>query len=400
MRLSTVIEKLIERRGTRQGDFAIVPVDRVMSHDQTTPLAVEAFEKLEEGALKREKLVIVFDHIVPPSSIDAADNQRIMKDFCKRHNISFFEGEGICHTLMIEKGLVKAGDIIVGGDSHTPVYGIMGALALGMGSTDIAACWQTGETWLEVPESILIRVTGTPSAGVFPKDIALAYVHELGISGGQDATIEFTGETLERLDPYERMPVGVMATECSAITEIFWNRECDLIPDPSASYRDTLEIDAGELEPLVACPHKPDNVKPVSEVDGVEVSQVFIGSCTNGTMHDLRVAARILNHRKVNRYVRAILMPATLTIYRQALQEGLVEAFLRSGAMLCLPAGCGPCIGRHLGVLGNEEVCLSTSNRNYQGRMGSPKAEVYLASPATAAATAIEGKIADPRRYL
>jgi 3-isopropylmalate dehydratase large subunit len=398
--MSTVVEKLIERRGARQGDFAIVPVDKIMSHDQTTPLAVEAFEKLEARSLKRDRLVIVFDHIIPPSSIEAADNQRMVRDFCRKHGVTLFQGEGICHTLMIEKGLVKAGDIVVGGDSHTPVYGVAGALALGMGSTDIAACWQTGETWLEVPESILIRVVGEPPTGVFPKDIALAYVHKLGISGSQDAVIEFTGETVEKLDPYERMPIGIMATECGAVTEIFWNRERNLVPDQGAEYRDTLEIDSSGLEPLVACPHKPDNVKTVREAEGRDVDQVFIGSCTNGTIHDLRVAASILNGRRVDPYARTIVMPATASVYRQALQEGLVETFLRSGAIFCLPAGCGPCIGRHMGVLGSGEVCLSTTNRNYQGRMGSPKAEVYLASPATAAATAVEGKIADPRRYL
>jgi 3-isopropylmalate/(R)-2-methylmalate dehydratase large subunit len=301
---------------------------------------------------------------------------------------------------MIEKGYVQPWNVIIAGDSHTPVYGVAGAVGLGVGSTDVAACWKTGQTWLEIPESIKVEVKGWLPKGVTSKDVALAYVKELTLSGGQEKALEFCGDTLARMDVYERMPIGIMATECTAVTEVFQDGAKGLIPDKGASYSDEVIVEANKLEPLIACPHSPDNVKVVGDVAGKEVNQVFIGSCTNGTIHDLRIAARLLEGRAANPYVRTIIAPATLDIYRQALKEGLIDVLQKSGAMVCLPPGCGPCLGRHLGVLGEGDVCVSTSNRNYQGRMGSPKSEVYLASPATAAATALEGRITDPRRYM
>lgn len=398
--MSTVVEKILKRKGRTQGNHIVVDVDWIMSHDTTTPLAIEAFEKFSEKTIQKDKIVIVFDHIVPPSYPDAALNQRSMKDFCRKYSIPFFEGQGICHTLMIEKGYVQPWNVIIGGDSHTPVYGVAGAVGLGVGSTDVAACWKTGQTWLEIPESIKIEVTGEMRKGVTSKDVALAFVKELTLSGGQEKALEFCGDTLAKMDVYERMPIGIMATECTAVTEVFQDAKLKLVPDNGVSYSDEIHIETDKLEPLIACPHSPDNIKAVSEVVGKEVNQVFIGSCTNGTIHDLRTAARLLKGKTVNPYVRTIVAPATIDIYRQALNEGLIDIIQNSGAMVCLPPGCGPCLGRHLGVLGDLDVCVSTSNRNYQGRMGSPKGEVYIASPATAAATALEGKIADPRRYL
>ena len=398
--MSTVIEKILRHKGDVKGNVAVVDVDKIMSHDTTTPLAIEAFENFSEKTLHRDKIIIIFDHIVPPSFIDAALNQKTMKTFCKKYGIGFFEGEGICHTLMIERGWVRPGDVIAGGDSHTLVYGVASALGLGMGSTDIAACWKTGKTWLEIPETILVKLEGELGAGVYSKDLALKYVGELTLSGARGRVIEFCGSALEGMDVYERMPIGLMATECSAVSELFWDEEIGLVPDGNVNYLDEVEIDAEGLEPLIAAPHSPDNVTTVSEVEGRDVDQVFIGSCTNGTLHDLRSAARILANRKVNPYTRTILAPATLQIYKDALKEGLIDLFLRSGVLVSTPPGCGPCLGRHLGVLGDGEVCVSTSNRNYQGRMGSPRAEIYLASPATAAASAVEGRITDPRRFL
>ena len=398
--MSTVVEKILTKKGKLQGRLAVVDIDYIMSHDTTTPLAIEAFDKFTDNTIHKDKIVIVFDHIVPPSYPDAALNQRNMKDFCRKYGIRFFEGYGICHTLMLEKGFVKPWGVIVGGDSHTPVYGVAGAVGLGMGSTDIAAAWRTGQTWLEIPESIKIEITGRMPKGVTSKDVALAYVKELTLSGGQEKALEFCGDALNGMDVYEKMPIGIMAAECTAVTEVFHDELNGLLPDKGASYFEEVSIQVDGLEPLIACPHSPDNVKTVSEVEGREVNQVFIGSCTNGTIHDLRIAARILKGHKTNPYVRTLVSPATLEIYHQAHKEGLIDTILESGAMVCTPPGCGPCIGRHLGVLGDRDVCVSTSNRNYQGRMGSPKAEVYIASPATAAATALEGKIADPRRYL
>jgi 3-isopropylmalate dehydratase large subunit len=398
--MSTTVEKILKKKGKIQENLVIVDLDYVMSHDTTTPLAIEAFENFTEKTIQKDKIVIVFDHIVPPSYPDAALNQQRMKNFCRRYNIIFYEGQGICHTLMIEKGYVQPWNVIIGGDSHTPVYGVAGAVGLGMGSTDIAACWKTGQTWLEIPESIRIEVTGQMSKGVTSKDVALAYVKELTLSGGQEKALEFCGDTLTKMDVYERMPIGIMATECTAVTEVFQDENKKLVPDKGASYSDEVHVEANRLEPLIACPHSPDNVKTVGDVAGKEVNQVFIGSCTNGTIHDLRIAAHLLKGKTVNPYVRTIIAPATLDIYRQALKERLIDILQTSGAMVCLPPGCGPCLGRHLGVLGDGDVCVSTSNRNYQGRMGSPKGEVYIASPATAAATALEGRITDPRRYL
>ncbi len=398
--MSTVIEKILQKKGNVQDNLAIINVDKIMSHDTTTPLAINAFETLESKTIQKDKIIIVFDHIVPPSFPEASYNQRQMKDFCRKHGLTFVEGEGICHTLLLERGYVQPGDIIAGGDSHTLVYGVASAIGLGMGSTDIAACWKTGKTWLEIPETIHISMKGSLPSAVYPKDLALRYVQELTLSGARGKVIEFSGALLETLDMYERMPIGLMATECSAVTEVFWNQAAELIPDPNAFYFDEIEIDANKLEPLVALPHTPDNVKAVAEIEGIEVNQVFIGSCTNGTLHDLEIAATMLKNRTINKYTRTLISPATVQIYREALKRGYIDTFLDSGAMVCMPPGCGPCIGRHLGVLGEGDKCMSTSNRNYQGRMGSPKSEVFLASPATAVATALEGKIADPRRYM
>ena len=400
MILSTILEKVIKRKGRLRDGVAIVDVDKIMSHDNTTPLAIEAFERFEDKTLHADKIVIIFDHICPPSFIDAAANQNMIKDFCRAYGIQFFEGVGICHTLMIERGFAEPFSIVVGGDSHTPVYGVVGAIGLGMGSTDIAACWKTGKTWISAPETVNIKIEGQVPKGVYSKDIALKYVGELGASGSRDKAIEFNGTTLQRMDKYERMPIGLMATEVGAVTEVFWDEERKLVPDGDVAYADRLEVDVSELEPLIACPHKPANVKAVDEVEGRAVHQVFIGSCTNGTLGDLRETARVLRNRKVNPFTRTLVAPATLQVYNDALREGLVDAILESGAMLLMPPGCGPCLGRHFGVLSKGDVCVSTSNRNYRSRMGSPEAEIYLASPATAAATAIEGKITDPRRYL
>jgi 3-isopropylmalate/(R)-2-methylmalate dehydratase large subunit len=398
--MSTVIEKILQKKGNIQDNLAIINIDKIMSHDTTTPLAINAFNTLANKTIQKDKIIIVFDHIVPPSFPEASYNQRQMKDFCRQYGLTFFEGEGICHTLMFERGYVQPGDVIAGGDSHTLVYGVASAIGLGMGSTDIAACWKTGKTWLEIPDTIHIIMNGQLPPAVYPKDLALRYVQELTLSGARGKVIEFSGSLLENMNIYERMPIGLMATECSAVTEVFWNQTTGLIPDPNAFYLDEIEINANSLEPLVALPHTPDNVTPISEIEGIEVNQVFIGSCTNGTLHDLEIAATILNNRKINKYTRTLISPATVQIYQKALVRGYIDIFLQSGAMVCMPPGCGPCIGRHFGVLGAGDKCVSTSNRNYQGRMGSPQSEVYLASPATAAATALEGKIADPRRYI
>jgi 3-isopropylmalate/(R)-2-methylmalate dehydratase large subunit len=395
----TLVEKIIHSKSTVENDYAVLDIDLVMSHDTTTPLAIDSFNKFNERKLyDKSKIKIFFDHIYPSSYVSASELHRKMREFCKEFGLVPHEGEGICHTMMIDK-YVKPGMILVGGDSHTPVYGVASALAFGMGSTDIAACWRTGKTWIQIPEAVLIEVEGELQKGVYSKDIALNYVGELSSKGGLDKALEFRGKTLQMLDKFERMPIGIMATEVSAQTQIFWDKERGLVGDKDANYFDKYLIDASILEPLVACPHEVDNIRNIGDVQGLKMDQVFVGSCTNGTLNDLRVVAQILKGKFIDKDTRLIIIPATKEIYSYALNEGLISILFDSGAMICYP-GCGPCIGRQQGVLAPGERCLSTSNRNYRGRMGSPEAEIYLASPAVAAATAITGEITDPRGFL
>lgn len=397
----TIVETLLSKRiGKRveSGDHVVVQVDRVMSHDSSTPLAIEAFKRFDEQVIPPEvldRILVVFDHVYPSPRERYSSFHKSIREFCGRYGIRLYEGKGICHSLLIEQGLVRPGDVVVGGDSHTPICGVVGALGFGMGSTDIAAGWRFGETWIEVPQSILIRFTGNMPRGVYPKDLALAYVEKLTCKGGIGTALEFTGEIARGLTSDERMPIGALATEASATTEVFSTPEFG----PEGDYVDTHEINVGDLEPLIACPDNVDNVKRVQEMEGKEVDQVFVGSCANGKICDLAVVARILKGRKVNGNVRMIVIPATRRTYDDALRLGYIETFLRSGAVVCWPS-CGPCLGRFEGVLADGEACLSTSNRNFRGRMGSPNAMIYLVSPATAAASALEGKITDPRGYV
>lgn len=396
--MSTLFKKILEKRGKIQGDFAVIDVDLVMSHDTTTPLAIDAFNKFSEKKMfDVEKIKIFYDHLYPSSYITGSEQHKKMSEFCRTHGIKTHRGEGVCHTFMIEN-YVKPGMVVVGGDSHTPVYGVVSALAFGVGSTDIASCWKSGKIWIEVPDSILIEIEGRLSKGVYSKDVALNYVKELSCKGGLNKALEFTGDALRQFDTYERMPIGVMATETSAYTQIFWDEAHGLIGDEKAEYSDRYSFEISKLEPLVACPPEVDNVKNIEELEGLKIDQVFIGSCTNGTYRDLEVVARIIEGRKVDEDTRLIIIPATKRIYQEAMQNGLLNIFLKAGGMVCYP-GCGPCLGRQQGVLASGEKCLSTTNRNYRGRMGSPDAEIYLASPASAAATAINGEITDPRRY-
>lgn len=395
--IETILSKKIGER-VKSGDHIIVRVDRIMSHDSSSPLAIEAFEDFDEQVIPEEvleRIVVIFDHVYPSPRERYSSFHRAIREFCSRHGIKLYEGEGICHPLLIERDLVRSGDVVVGGDSHTPICGVVGALGFGMGSTDIAACWRFGETWIEVPQSILIRFTGSMPRGVFPKDVALSYVEKLTCRGGIGMALEFTGPITRKLTPDQRMPIGALATEVSATTEVFSTAEFR----PEGDYADAMEIDVSDLEPLIACPHNVDNIKRVTEVKGKEIDQVFVGSCANGMICDLAVVAKILKGKKIHGNVRMIVIPATRRIYEDALRQGYIETFLRSGAIVCWPS-CGPCLGRFEGVLADGEVCISTSNRNFRGRMGSPNAMIYLASPATAAASAVEGEITDPRGYI
>jgi len=402
------------------GDFVWSDVDRIMSHDTMTWLAVTAMKKVADRLFDPSKLVVLFDHIVPPANIEQAKMQRNIMNFIKGNMIEHFYQEGVCHQVMIEKGFAGPGEIIIGSDSHTCSYGALGAFASGMGATDIGIAYATGKTWFRIPESFCININGNFPKGVYAKDLILRIIGTLGVDGATYKALEFSGETINLLSISERITLSNMAVECGAkaglcvpdeVTMKFltnrgkdadrkkWNDFRLSLNVKDAEYEKTFDFDVSELVPLVACPHDLDKLKTVSDVEGTELHEVFIGTCTNGRYDDLAIAAEIMKGNKVNRYTRTIIVPASVDIYRRALETGLLEIFLDSGAIVCNP-GCGPCLGRHEGVLAPGERALTTMNRNFRGRMGSPDAEIYVASPATCAVSAIEGKITDPREVL
>ncbi|MEM2593804.1 MAG: 3-isopropylmalate dehydratase large subunit, partial [Candidatus Bathyarchaeia archaeon] len=322
-------------------------------------------------------------------------------------------GSGICHQLMVESGLIYPGSLIVGADSHTCTYGALGAFATGIGSTEMAAVLMSGKLWFKVPETIRIDVNGSLPPMVLPKDIILKIIGTIGADGATYKAVEYHGETISAMSIDGRLTLCNMAVEMGAKTGIIEPDEktlkfllslgvkehIALKSDEDAEYAEKISFNVSDLEPMIACPHSVDNVRSVKEVEGKEVDQVFLGSCTNGRIEDLRIAAEILKGRRVKEGVRMIVIAASRNIYLQALREGLIDVFMEAGCIICNP-GCGPCAGAHQGILAPGEVCLSTSNRNFKGRMGSAEAEIYLASPATAAATALEGRITDPRTFL
>jgi len=387
-------------------------VDVVMVNDLTGPLAVEAFRKIGvPNVWDNKKIIIVLDHLAPASSEKAAELHKIMRNFAQEQKIEnlYDVGEGVCHQVMVEKGYVAPGKLIVGADSHTCMYGALGAFATGIGSTEAAAVFATGSIWLKVPEAIKINVEGNFKKFVTPKDLILFIIGKMGADGAIYKSIEFYGSTIRDMSAEGRMTLCNMVVEMGAKNGIIEPDETTLNylnlnpkqveffkSDENASYEKIVEVDASSLEPQVSCPHSVDNVKNVLEVAGVEVDQAFLGSCTNGRIEDLRLAAQILKDQKVNKGTRLLVIPASREVYLQALREGLLETFVKAGAVVCNPT-CGPCLGGHLGILAPGEVCISASNRNFIGRMGSTKAYVYLASPATVAASAIKGKITDPR---
>ena len=398
------------------GDIVDANVDMLMVHDLTGPLAVEAFKKL---GLKKiwnsQKAVVVLDHQVPAESVKAAELHKMMRHFAKEQNIQIYDvGKGgICHQVLPEKGHVLPGTVIVGADSHTCTYGAFGAFATGIGSTEAAGVFATGKIWLKVPETIKINATGKFKKYVTPKDLILHLVGNVGADGATYKSVEFCGPIIQEMSMAGRMTLCNMTVEMGAkngivepdeITKRFneGRTEKTLKPfeslrsDPDATYEKIIDVDVSGLDSQVACPSSVDNVKPVSELGNVQVDQAFIGSCTNGRIEDLRVAAEILKGKKVKDGVRALVIPASKETYAQALKEGLIEIFTDADALVC-GSTCGPCLGGHIGLLAQGETCVSTSNRNFIGRMGSTEANVYLASPATVAASALTGRITDPQ---
>jgi 3-isopropylmalate/(R)-2-methylmalate dehydratase large subunit len=411
-----ILAKASGKNKVHPGEIVDANVDMVMIHDLTGPLAVEAFKKIGvKNVWDNQKVVVVLDHQVPAESVKAAELHKTMRKFAQDQQLRIYDvGKGgICHQVMPEKGHVLPGTVIVGADSHTCTYGAFGAFATGIGSTEAAAVLATGKIWLRVPEPIKINVEGLFQRYVAPKDLILHIIGKLGAGGAIYKSVEFRGPTIRDMSIAGRMTLCNMTVEMGAKNGIVEPDETtrkflegrtskllapfeSLISDADAAYEKTVDIDVTDLTPQIAYPSSVDNVKPVAEMSNVKVEQAFIGSCTNGRIEDLRVAAEILKGNIVKDGVRTLVIPASQEVYRQALKEGLIEIFTDAGALVC-GSTCGPCLGGHIGLLAPGETCVSTSNRNFIGRMGSKEASVYLASPATVAASAITGRITDPR---
>ena len=418
---STITEKILAahcgREIVKPGELINAEIDVIMCHDVTTTPAIDMLA--EKGLSKvayPERVVIMPDHFVPNKDIKSAEMIAKIRRWAKEQGIEQFYDlgrHGVCHALLPEQGHVRPGTTIICGDSHTSTHGALGAFSTGVGSTDLAATLATGELWFKVPESILFRLNGKLGKGVYSKDVILEIIRRIGVDGALYKTMEFTGELIDDLSVEARMTICNMAIEAGGKSGIINpdRKTIDYVKartnetfkvftsDPDAEYSQVFDIDVSNLEPLVAFPHLPSNSKPVSQIGDVPVDQAYLGSCTNGRIEDLRVAAEILKDKKVARNTRMIVVPATTDIWKQANKEGLLDIFMDAEATVSAPT-CGACLGGHMGILAAGERCISSTNRNFVGRMGSPKSEVYLGSPATVAASAIEGKIADPRKYL
>ncbi len=414
----TLVEKILaahsDKKKVSPGEFINVRVDLILANDITAPIAIREFQRIGiDKVFDSKKVVMVPDHFVPNKDIASAEQAKLMREFCYEQGVIYFEvGQtGIEHVLLPEQGLVLPGDVVIGADSHTCTYGALGAFATGMGSTDIASAMATGDIWMKVPPTIKLVYHGSLEKWVGGKDLVLYTIGDIGVDGALYSAIEFAGEAIDALSMDGRFTMANMAIEAGAKAGIFRvdNRTQLYIksrakrpylvyePDNDAEYSLVIEYDVSGIEPQVALPHSPANTRPVSQVGDVEINQAVIGSCTNGRLEDLRVAARILKGRKVHPRVRCIIIPGSQQVYLDALGEGLIETFIRAGAVVSTPT-CGPCLGGHMGVLADGERCISTTNRNFVGRMGSPKSEVYLANPAVAAASAIMGKITSPEK--
>jgi methanogen homoaconitase large subunit len=394
-------------RTVQAGELVVVELDRVMTIDSIAPEVIDVLEnELEVDKLPYpERCAVFIDHVAPASNLATAEGQVRARRFVQQQGIPHFYdvGCGVCHQLMVEEHLVNPGMVAIGSDSHSTTYGAIGAFGTGMGTTDIALAFATGHTWMRVPETVRVDLTGQLPEGVDAKDLALYLLREVRADGFTYRAVEFHG--VSTLSIASRMTLSSMTTEMGAKAGISApdakTRAFAPVPDwlavqEGATYLDRLTVDLGGVEPLVACPPRVDDVVPAGTLDDVQVDQVFLGTCTNGRLQDMQAAADILRGKQIAKGVRLLVVPASRAALQGAVADGTLAALLDAGATIG-PAGCGPCIGRHLGVLGAGEVCFSTSNRNFSGRMGSPQAEIYLGSPQTAAATALRGRITDPR---
>ncbi|MBP7870077.1 MAG: 3-isopropylmalate dehydratase large subunit [Candidatus Saccharicenans sp.] len=424
----TMVEKILARatgqKSVKAGEVVEPKVSLAMSHENAALVINQFMEIYKDTGLKPkiwdpDKIAIILDHRVPAESAKTATNQKNIREFVaaqkikKFHDIRGDEG-GICHQILPENGYVLPGTVVVGTDSHTTSHGALGAFSFGLGATEMAAVWALGRVLnVEVPKTIKVVAKGKFNPYVLPKDFILYLIGQLSAEGANFKVLEYHGPALERMSTSGRLTVANMSVEAGATSGIFppdqetlryLKKEAGVKgpveifgPDPEAEYDQVIEIDVSRLEPLVACPHTVDNVKPVKKLGRVKVNQIVIGSCTNGRLDDLAIAARILRGQKIARGVRMLVFPASFRIYQQALQLGYLATLIKAGAVIMNP-GCGCCLGVHEGALGDSEVALSTTNRNFKGRMGNPKAEVYLCSPAVAAASALTGYITDPRK--
>jgi 3-isopropylmalate/(R)-2-methylmalate dehydratase large subunit len=428
----TISEKILlahtDKKDIKPGEFIEAKIDLALGNDITAPFAIEEFRKSGVGRVfNNKKIVLVPDHFAPAKDLKSANQCRILADFAKEHKIeNYFEVGcmGIEHALLPEKGLVSPGDLVIGADSHTCTYGALGSFATGVGSTDLARAFIDGKCWFKVPQTIKFIYNGELNKWVGGKDLILYTIGQIGVDGALEKVMEFRGPAINKLSMDNRFAMSNMAIEASGVTGIIepdevtfdyikhvtrytshvtrkrtwnviratWDR---LKSDKEAYYDKIYDWDVSKLEPLVACPHLPSNVKPASKLGGITLDQVVIGSCTNGRISDLRLAAKILKGKKIKPGLRLIVIPATQKVYLEAVKEGLAEIFVRAGGVFSTPT-CGPCLGGHMGILAEGERCLATTNRNFIGRMGSPKSEVYLTGPAVAAASAIKGRIVHP----
>lgn len=412
----TLSERILsEKSGTnaRAGDIVIAPVDLAFVQDTTGPLTIRQFKESKHSSLANPQRSLIFlDHAIPSPNRNLSNDHQFLRSFAKENGCQIFEGgSGICHQLVAEE-FANPGDIIVGADSHTVTAGALGAFATGMGSSDIAIALALGKTWFRVPETFKITISGTFQKWVAAKDLVLYLIGKIGADGATYKALEFDGDTVDKMTVSQRMTIANMAIEAGAKVGIFAsdnitkeflkaqgrsNEYKAIYPDKDAKYEQAIAINAVELEPMVAMPHTVDNVAPARTVAGTKIDQVFIGTCTNGRLEDLAIAATMLKNKKCHPGVRLIIAPASRRVLTAALKLGYIQTFISAGAIL-VPPGCAACIGLHQGVLGDNEVCLSTANRNFKGRMGNPEASIYLASPATAAASAITGEVTDPRK--
>lgn len=414
----TLAEKILSLKtgsDVKAGDIVVVDVDVAMVQDGTGPLAVEQLQKMgKEQAAHPDKTILFIDHAAPSPRRELSNAHTTLRNFAKKTGAVLSEvGEGVCHQILVES-YVNPGDVVIGADSHTCTSGALAAFATGMGSTDVAIGMASGKTWFRVPETIRINVSGNFQKGVYAKDLILHIIGLIGADGATYKALEFGGGTIEKMTMEGRFVLSNMAVEAGAKVGLIasdattkaylesvgrGDKFIALEPDADAIYERIVEVDASSLEPTISLPHTVDNTRKISEASEIKLDQVFIGTCTNGRIEDLRIAAEILKGKKRHQGTRLLICPASKKVYLEALIEGLIEIFIKADAAIINP-GCGACVGVHQGILADGENCLATQNRNFKGRMGNPDSFIYLSSPATAAASAIEGKIVDPRKYL